>query len=308
MEGSSAPSPSGQSFKRSPKYPDPPMFTGEKDTLDHWCQQLAAKLRTNGDWYPTEEDRLLYTFSRLAKEGGGQNLGYRILKGGAAQISTVDQLLAELEITFGDPDKKKTARRQLSKLRQANKSLALYLADFQRYRGAAAFPPEEELDKFREGLSDEQHENLAHNHQHVVNMDLSQLVHFCQSYETVRQGYAEDKKMRANQNYVKGKSSTSTTTTPATNTSTNDTNTAMDLSKVTTKSGKRAPLTPEEKARRFMHNLCMYCGEAGHMALECPHKKPSTVKVAELGAPVAPAVPHVHTPACNHGTPPAEKE
>ena len=75
-----------------------------------------------------------------------------------------------------------------------------------------------------------------------------------------------------------------------------------------TKSGKRALLTPEEKARRFIYNLYIYCGEVGYIALECPYKKLLIVKIAKLGAPVAPVVPYVYIPAYNYGTPPAEKE
>ena len=75
-----------------------------------------------------------------------------------------------------------------------------------------------------------------------------------------------------------------------------------------TKSGKRALLTPEEKARRFIYNLYIYYGEVGYIALEYPYKKPLIIKIAKLGAPVAPVVPHVYTPAYNHRTPPAEKE
>lgn len=33
-------------------------------------------------------------------------------------------------------------------------------------------------------------------------------------------------------------------------------------------------LTPQEKQYRRQHNLCMYCGEAGHFAVQCPNKKP----------------------------------
>lgn len=34
----------------------------------------------------------------------------------------------------------------------------------------------------------------------------------------------------------------------------------------------RAPLTPEEKQRRRMNNLCLYCVGAGHYANMCPNK------------------------------------
>jgi len=38
-------------------------------------------------------------------------------------------------------------------------------------------------------------------------------------------------------------------------------------------STKFKPLTPEERKRRYDNNLCLYCGEGGHRATECPKKK-----------------------------------
>ena len=37
-----------------------------------------------------------------------------------------------------------------------------------------------------------------------------------------------------------------------------------------TPTGRRGPLTAEEKDRRRINNLCMYCGLAGHFVGECP--------------------------------------
>jgi hypothetical protein len=46
-------------------------------------------------------------------------------------------------------------------------------------------------------------------------------------------------------------------------------------------SRSRGPLSDDEKAHRCKHNLCMWCGKAGHYADNCPFNKnlkPKTTK------------------------------
>lgn len=39
---------------------------------------------------------------------------------------------------------------------------------------------------------------------------------------------------------------------------------------------RRGPLTEAERAFRRLHNLCMYCEKAGHVANDCPAKGPNS--------------------------------
>jgi hypothetical protein len=48
----------------------------------------------------------------------------------------------------------------------------------------------------------------------------------------------------------------------------------MQIDAIQTSSSKPARLTPEERARRFKENLCLYSGAAGHTVADCPNKKP----------------------------------
>ena len=41
-------------------------------------------------------------------------------------------------------------------------------------------------------------------------------------------------------------------------------------------SQKRGPISGFEKQRRLNNNLCIYCGNPGHWATACPHKKNKT--------------------------------
>jgi hypothetical protein len=52
------------------------------------------------------------------------------------------------------------------------------------------------------------------------------------------------------------------------------------------KLGKDGKLTKEERQRRFDNNLCMFCGQAGHLAKDCPKSTSSSSKTKARAAKV----------------------
>ncbi|CAH2304919.1 inactive dipeptidyl peptidase 10 [Pelobates cultripes] len=48
----------------------------------------------------------------------------------------------------------------------------------------------------------------------------------------------------------------------------------------------RGPLSNEEKQWRRTHNLCLYCGSAGHYAINCPSKSKRTIAMTAEGAQI----------------------
>ncbi|CAH2253676.1 Retrotransposon-derived PEG10, partial [Pelobates cultripes] len=48
----------------------------------------------------------------------------------------------------------------------------------------------------------------------------------------------------------------------------------------------RGPLSNEEKQWRRTHNLCLYCGSAGHYATKCPNKSKRTIAMTAEGAQI----------------------
>ena len=65
---------------------------------------------------------------------------------------------------------------------------------------------------------------------------------------------------------------TSSVTPHTTPTSTGTAPGPMDLT-TAGRSRKRGPIDNEEKKRRRDNSLCMYCGQPGHWATNCPHKR-----------------------------------
>ena len=51
--------------QRNPKFPNPEKFGGIREELEPFKFNFRAKFQTNGDWYPDEDGKLNYVFSRL---------------------------------------------------------------------------------------------------------------------------------------------------------------------------------------------------------------------------------------------------
>jgi Zinc knuckle len=48
------------------------------------------------------------------------------------------------------------------------------------------------------------------------------------------------------------------------------------------KVGKNGKLTTEERERRIKEDLCLYCGEKGHKAQDCPKSKAAKARASAL--------------------------
>jgi hypothetical protein len=89
-----------RSPKRSPKHDDPDKLDdGTSPTYLAWRALLRGKLQANADWWPTEQDRINYVFSRT--EGKAQSfLEPRIDEESLDPWLTVDEVLEYLNTVF----------------------------------------------------------------------------------------------------------------------------------------------------------------------------------------------------------------
>jgi hypothetical protein len=112
---------------KSDRLPDPPMFKGKRKDLPIFIRKLRYKLEGNADRYPTERSQLLYAHSRI--EGDPVTLVDPLMD---QDIHSVDQLIAFLQTTYGDPNRKLTALSKLDALRQDRKNFTTHFAEFRR--------------------------------------------------------------------------------------------------------------------------------------------------------------------------------
>jgi hypothetical protein len=90
--------PTSASAKKLTEYlPNPPAYLGKRSKLRSFLNQLKNKLNGNIDRYATPNSQLRYAISRLT--GDAAETVYPF------QLSTIKELVAILEASYGDPNR-----------------------------------------------------------------------------------------------------------------------------------------------------------------------------------------------------------
>jgi len=282
--------------KRPPKresIPKPQEFDGSQDQLGPFIAQSRTKFLRDVHKFGDIQHRLAYAVGFL--EGKAYEQILPLIDEGNINIASVEALITLPENAFGDPDRVRTAERNLQSLRQKNRNFSDYLADFQRYAAEVSWNDAAKQTSLNEGLSAELKDAL-------VTLDTpDELDQYIILLKRV------DNQIRARAAERKGSSSTwrspTTTTittpkpaTPPTNTTTATGTQAgpMDLS-----AGRRR-LSQAQREDRMRRGQCFYCGGANHMARQCPNRQsPLRANTAAIRAPPL-VVPEDSRPESEH--------
>lgn len=105
---------------KSPKLPDPPIFTdGIDPTWDDWSTKMEEKLRVNKDWYSTPEAQVAYVVSRIGGKAAKTTITRRI-RGCTDPYTLYTEVMDDLSDIYEDTDRKENAGRDYEALVQGN--------------------------------------------------------------------------------------------------------------------------------------------------------------------------------------------
>jgi len=210
-------------------------------------------------------------------------------------IASVEALITVLENAFGDPDRVRTAERNLQSLRQKNRNFSDYVADFEQYAAVVSWNDAVKRTSLNKGLSAELKDAL-------VTLDTpDELDQYIILLKRV------DNKIRARAAERKASSSTwrspTTTTTitpkPAAPPTTSTTTTGTQAGPMDLSAGRRR-LSHAQRQDRMRRGQCFYCGGANHMARQCPNRQSHIrANAAAIRAP-PPAIPEDSRPESEH--------
>jgi hypothetical protein len=264
--------------------PDPERFDGSRDKLRTFKAHLRLKLRGDAPRYPSPAHEINYTFGLLTGPAFTQVMSY--IKPDRIDFATVDDLLNVLDIAFGDPDQTATAERKLETLKQANKEFAVYYAEFQRYAADVDWNEAAKRSALLRGLNNEIKDALM-----LIDNIPTGFNDFVTSVQRL------DNRIRARAAEKQGRTAPRVTNpaprpapTPSTSSGTHPG--PMDLSSY------RRTLPIEERRKRIAEGRCLYCGGFGHVARDCPNKRPAPLRGNEAHTyptptPSTPQIPHV---------------
>jgi len=112
-------------------FPDAPIFDGGKaEELCTWIIQLRNKLAIQPDRYPDDQACVRYAVNRLSGAALCLIRGYVSENTRRIRLESLNALLDLLRQVCDDPDRTRTANREIRKLKQKSGTFASYFAKF----------------------------------------------------------------------------------------------------------------------------------------------------------------------------------
>src|SRR5437667_4354291 len=239
---------------KSEKFPDPPMFSGNRKELRPFITKLRLKLERNADRFPTDTDKVSYGISRL--EGDAAATIDPSYRNGA--LTDLETLVKLLEMTYDDVSRKYTALTRLETCRQTNREFTSFYSEFLALMGELNWNEDAKIAALRRAISNEVRSQL-------VGRDMPPTLAECAAlYQRI------DEDLRLNQASRYRQSNAQRTprpTAPIPSNSPAPIHDPMDIDDART---QYAPAGSDERKNRLTKGECFGCGQKGHRHRDCP--------------------------------------
>ncbi|KAI0992342.1 hypothetical protein K3495_g15844, partial [Podosphaera aphanis] len=118
---------------RTAEHPDPDIFSADnhelRKELPLFVRKINMKFIANGDWYPSEQSKMIYLVSRL-KGKAYSTIPHGINRNDTVNFPSTDAILVLLEQAFADVDECNSARRQILTMKQGQKDTSTHISDW----------------------------------------------------------------------------------------------------------------------------------------------------------------------------------
>ena len=221
---------------KDPKVQPPNKFDGtDSSQLPTFLFQLGLVFDSRPSAYPTEKSKVNYAMSFLAGHATIYVQQFAGKEEPPLWLSDFSSFASQLKNVFGNPDVIGDTSRKLRRLQQTD-TVTAYAANFRLLAGQLEWNNQALVSQFLEGLSYPIQRELTRT---VYPKDLEELIDHAVRVDNLLQN---NKKRLAQPNPFSPVSAA--------------------------KPGQR--LTEQQKEFRRKNNLCLYCGDAGHLVRNCP--------------------------------------
>ncbi|KAG1038307.1 hypothetical protein G6F43_012708 [Rhizopus delemar] len=262
---------------RAARVNDPPIYDGTPGTLANFITHVKMCINVDRSRFANEISKICFLCSFMSGHAFSWAQPFldaldtdQPLPACMQSLSTFIDALRE---AFGEVNAQLHVETSLLNLRQGKGSTAEYAATFRRLASQTRYNEPALLGIFRHSLSDDVKDALA---TRIVPSDLWPFVTCCIELDNLIRDRAQQRKL-SNNSHSRHSGSTNRSRfipppafTKPMQPSTPDSVEPMDLDVSFTRKFK--PLTTKEKQRRRNLGLCMYCGDDGHAAPNCPKK------------------------------------
>ncbi|CAG8679283.1 10016_t:CDS:2 [Cetraspora pellucida] len=238
---------------KEPKVRLPDKFDGSRVNFRGFLNQVRLIIRMQPNRYPNDHLQVGLLGSLLT----GLALAWftLLLKKQSPLLETFEDLVRELEATFGDSEKSRTAANRIRKLVQGTRPASSYASEFRQIAGDLDWGEAALIDQFRSGLrSDVKDLLLSVEDPTSLNDAVSKAVKCNNRLYERRQECSWD--LPARQHHSQP------ITRPA----------PFEADPMQIDTVRIKPLLAAEKRRCRANNLCFYCGDPGHIVKNCSKK------------------------------------
>ena len=245
----------------------PEKFDGNPDMLVPFMSQCQLFMEKSTRDFSVDRVRVCFVTSMMT--GRAARWASAKLERSHYLMHNYPAFMTEMKHVFEDPQRREAAKRKIRRLRQGMGSVVDYSNAFQMIAQDLDWNEPALIDQYHEGLSDHIQAELAGLE---VAKSLSALIGQCIHIERRLARAAATRKPRYPPRALVA---------PHVN---NHHNHQVDPTEPV--GGARMRLTQEEKERRRKLNLCLYCGNGGHYADNCPAKASKASPAGNSPAPL----------------------
>ena len=235
----------------------------------------------NADHYPSSQDKLWYTITRVSGKAKDQVLSYCI--DNTVDLTDLSAFEDLMKNAFEDPDWQGTAQITIQWLCQRNQDFSTYLAEFNCHVRYTQWNEKAKKSALLTEISDELCQLLIT--VNTTGLNLESLTHILQSIDNCHRAAQQVTRNNTRSQVITPQPCTfAAITAPVVPQSVHSFTfitaqwvtapavgeDSMDLSVL--QSQCQGPLSAAEKAHRMQNNLCLYCEGEGHKAVICTVK------------------------------------
>jgi len=268
----------------------PPFFDGKPSDLTGFLTHLHVYFLAQPNKFPDHTSRCLT--AALFLRGNA----YKWIQPSLLEVPLPPHLtdyptfVNQLKATFADPNEELTAARSLQSLRQQT-SVSAYVAEFSRLAAIVGWQDEPLLHLFYHGLKDDVKDQLALADRPDTLPSLKTAA-LRADYRIMERRAERGRPFPVRQPYLRPAQPLAP---PAPLPPVAPVVPPLLAGPVPMDLGANRPvyrrLTPEERDHRLRANLCLYCGMAGHRAVDCPTRPPRPQQLAAGADNTAPLAP-----------------
>lgn len=269
---------------KAAKVADLKPFSGNRVDYDDYHTDVLQLFNSDPSRYATDAAKINTASSYLTGSAKAWARPHMNKETGTYAWKTFPEFIKALKAAFDDPDARSTAERKLLSLTQGNRDCSQYHAEFTTHLALLDWSAETKISRFRAGLTRAVAEMLIP----IMKLpsDFDEFAQLCIQIDNrirllkATTSYAHPAgTSRPQAVHPTPAPASAPVSAPSTSTATGTNPGPMDLSATGTR--RRGPLSPETRQYRRDNGLCVYCGEKGHWASNCPRKTTRRINVVE---------------------------